>query len=151
MSLTGHLVGQISIKSDGNVFHELVKDKPHHIPNISPRHIQGLDLHEGEFGAVGSVLFFNYIHDGKAKVAKARIEAIDEEKKSMTLKVLEGDLLELYKSFVLSNQVETKGENNLVTWTFDYEKVNENVEDPNTLMDFCINLTKEIETHHLQQ
>ena len=89
--------------------------------------------------------------DGKAKVAKQRIEAIDEEKKSVTLKVIEGDLLELYKSFVLSYQIETKGEDNLVTWTFDYEKVNENVEDPNTLMDFCINITKDIDTHHLQQ
>lgn len=40
--------------------------------------------------------------DGKAKVAKHRIEAIDEEK------VLEGDLLELYKSLVLSYQVDTR-------------------------------------------
>ena len=62
MSLTGHLVGQISIKSDGDVFHELFKDKPHHIPNISPRHIQGCELHEGEFGTEGSVLIYNYTH-----------------------------------------------------------------------------------------
>ncbi|KJU81219.1 hypothetical protein N619_00260, partial [Ectopseudomonas oleovorans] len=91
-----------------------------------------------------------YVHDGKEKIAKDIIEAIDEEKKSVTFKVVEGDLMELYKTFKAIVHVDTKGENNLVTWTFDYEKMNEDVPDPNTLMEFCLNLTKDIETYHLQ-
>ncbi|CAK9154742.1 unnamed protein product [Ilex paraguariensis] len=110
MGLTGKLVGQTEIKSDGDVFHE-----------------------------------------GKKKVAKEIIEAIDEEKKLVTFKVTEGDLMELYKTFITTVHVDTKGESNMMTWTFKYEKLNENVEDPNTLMDMCINTTKDIETHHLQQ
>ncbi|KAK2981448.1 hypothetical protein RJ640_001962 [Escallonia rubra] len=89
--------------------------------------------------------------NGKEKVAKEIIEAIDEEKKSVTFKVIEGDLMELYKTFILSVHVDTKGEDNLVTWTFEFEKLNESVEDPNSLMEFCLNVTKDIETHHIHQ
>ncbi|WP_411025872.1 hypothetical protein, partial [Salmonella sp. s57402] len=78
------------------------------------------------------------------------IEAIDEEKKSITFKVIDGDLLQLYKSFVITVHVDTIGNDNLVTWTFDYEKLNESVEYPVTLMDFVIEVTKHIETHHLK-
>ncbi|KAK2975711.1 hypothetical protein RJ640_010770 [Escallonia rubra] len=52
-------------------------------------------------------------HDGKEKVAKEIIEAIDEEKKSVTFKVIGGDLMELYKTFILTVHVDTKGEDNL--------------------------------------
>lgn len=58
--------------------------------------------------------------------------------------------MELYKTFKFTVHVDTKGENNLVTWTLDYEKMKEDVPDPNTLMEFCLNVTKDIETHHLQ-
>ncbi|XP_047308266.1 kirola-like [Impatiens glandulifera] len=140
-------VKQVEIKSDGDVFHELFRSKPHHISNISPTNY--LDLHEGDWGTVGSVIFWKYTHDGKEKVAKERIEAIDEEKKLVTFKVIEGDLMELYKTCIFTVHVDTHGENNLVTWTVEYEKLNEDVEDLTSMLDFCVALTKDIETHHL--
>ncbi|KAK2977747.1 hypothetical protein RJ640_022610 [Escallonia rubra] len=88
--------------------------------------------------------------NGKAKVAKEVIDGVDEKNKTVIFRVIEGDLLELYKSFVATLHVDTTGQNNLVTWTFEYEKRSEDVEDPNTLMDFVIKLTKDIETHHLK-
>ncbi|CAK9152122.1 unnamed protein product [Ilex paraguariensis] len=146
----GKLVAQTEIKSDGDVFHEIFRYRPHHIKDMSPANIQGCEIHEGEWGTVGSVIFWNYTHDGKQKVVKDIVEAIDEEKKSVTLKVIEGDLMKLYKTFTATVQVDTKGENNLVTWTFEFEKLNEGVEDPNTFMDFCLTVTKDIEAHHLK-
>lgn len=88
------------------------------------------------------------IADGKDKVAKEVIESIDEEKKSITFKVIEGDLLETYKSFKGTCHVDKEGEDSLVTWTFEYEKLHEKVEDPHTLMDFIVSVTKDIESHH---
>ncbi|KAK2981447.1 hypothetical protein RJ640_001961 [Escallonia rubra] len=88
--------------------------------------------------------------DGKAKVAKEVIDKVDEKNKILIFRVVEGDLLELYKSFVITLHVDTKAANNLVTCTFEYEKRSEDVEDPNSLMDFVVNLTKDIETHHLK-
>ncbi|KAL1531944.1 kirola-like [Salvia divinorum] len=147
--LSGKLVDQICIKSDGDVFHELFREKPHQISGICPDKIQTCDLHEGDWGKVGSVLVWNYFHDGKKRVAKEVIEAIDEGNKSVTFKVIEGDLMELYKAIKITVHVDTKGEDNLVTWTIEYEKVNEDVADPRTLMEFCLHVTKDIETHHL--
>ncbi|EYU29497.1 hypothetical protein MIMGU_mgv1a021619mg [Erythranthe guttata] len=149
MGLTGKLVSETNIKSDGDVFHEIFRHRPHHISDMSPDHIQGVDLHDGKWGTVGSQIFWNYTHEGKKKVAKNIIEAIDEEKKSVTFKVTEGDLMELYKEFKLVVHVDTSGEDNVVTWTLEYEKLSEDVSDPHTLMDLCVSMTKDIESHHL--
>lgn len=91
------------------------------------------------------------VADGKEKVSKEIIEEIDEEKKLVKFKVIGGDMLEAYNSFYLTVHVETKGEDDhLVTWILEYEKKHANVPDPHTLMDFCLNVTKDIETHHLK-
>ena len=82
-------------------------------------------------------------------VAKEKIVAIDEEDKSVTFKVVGGHLLEEFKSCVLSVHVDTKGEDNLVTWTIDYEKLNEGVKDPTSYLDFLLSITRDIEAHHL--
>ncbi|XP_052206234.1 kirola-like [Diospyros lotus] len=148
--MASKMARQVAIKSGGDVFHEIFRDRPHHISNMAPAHIQGCALHEGEWGKVGSIIFWNYTHDGKGKVVKNVIEAVDEANKSVTFKVIEGDLMQLYKSFSATVHVDTSGVDNLVTWTFQYEKLNDGVEDPNTLMDFCINVTKDIEAHHLK-
>ncbi|KAL3370004.1 hypothetical protein AABB24_007168 [Solanum stoloniferum] len=96
--------------------------------------------------------YFNslvYIIDGKEKVSKNIIEAIDEEKKLVKFKVTGGDILEEYKSCSFTVHVETKDENNLVTWIAEYEKKNENMPDPHTYMELLLNMSKDIETHHL--
>ncbi|KAK6790734.1 hypothetical protein RDI58_009815 [Solanum bulbocastanum] len=77
------------------------------------------------------------------------IEAIDEENKLVKFKVIGGDILEEYKSFSFTVHVETKGENNLVTWILDYEKKNANVSNPHTYMKFILNMSKDIGTYHL--
>lgn len=75
---------------------------------------------------------------------------IDEGKKSITFKLLEGDLTELYKTFIIHVHVDTHGLSNLVTWTVEYEKLSPDVPDPDTLMEFYEKVTKDIETHHLK-
>ncbi|MDK0835615.1 MLP family protein [Clostridium perfringens] len=144
------MVKQVEILSDGIVFYEIFMYRLYLISEMSPVNIQGVDLLEGNWGTVGSVIFFKYTIDGKEKTAKDIVEAIDEETKSVTFKIVEGDLMELYKTFIIIVQVDTKGEHNSVTWTFHYEKLKEDVEEPNTLMDFCIEITKDIETYHLK-
>nr|GFB41279.1 kirola-like [Tanacetum cinerariifolium] len=87
---------------------------------------------------------------GKDCVAKTLVHDIDEAKKSVTLRVLEGDLLELYKNFFLHIHVDTNGLEHLVTWTVEHEKLNPSNPDPYSLMDFYRKVTKDIETHHLK-
>ncbi|KZV13991.1 kirola-like [Dorcoceras hygrometricum] len=150
MGLTGKLSAQIEYKSSGDVFHEVFKSMPHEVSKMSPELIQGCDLHEGELGTEGSVIVWKYTHDGKERVAKEIVESIDEEKRSIKFRVIEGDLLELYKTLTLTFHVDKHGAIDLVTWILEYEKLHEDVDDPLTLLGFVIKVTNDIENHHLK-
>ncbi|XP_022882316.1 kirola-like [Olea europaea var. sylvestris] len=150
MGLKGKLTAQIEMKAGGDVFHGLLSETPQQLPNISPNVIQGCDLHEGKWGTVGSVYIWKFIHDGKQKVGKDILEAIDKEKRSLTFNMIEGDLLELYKVFKIDFHVETHHGIDLVTWTLDYEKLKDDVEEPLTFLGALINLSKDIESYHLK-
>ncbi|KAL1567349.1 kirola-like [Salvia divinorum] len=89
-----------------------------------------------------------YTHDGKKKRAKQVIQSIDEEKKLIQFKTLEGDIMELYKTFVVTAHVETTNDIDLVTWTLEYEMLNEDVGHPISLLSYFIDITKDIESHH---
>ncbi|GAB2226668.1 hypothetical protein Droror1_Dr00022487 [Drosera rotundifolia] len=132
------------------IFHDMFSTKPHHISNVSPQHIQGCDLHEGEFGVPGSVVSWNYVVDGKANVVKEIVEAIDVENKSITFNVIEGDLTKEYKTFKVTIDIVPKGDTDVVKWTIDYEKLQESVPEPIKILELTINITKDIEAHHLK-
>ena len=137
----------VEIKASAAKFHEMFTHKPHHISNASNRNIQGCDLHEGDWGTVGSVVSWNYFHDGKAKVAKELVEAIDAENNLITFKVIEGDLLEHYKSFKATIHATPKGEGCNVHWTMEYEKHHDDIEDPHTLLQCAVEVSKDIDAH----
>jgi len=61
MSLEGKLISEINIKSDGDVFHEIFRHRPHHISNMCDK-IQNVDIHEGEWGTVGSFISWYFTH-----------------------------------------------------------------------------------------
>ncbi|XP_070056700.1 MLP-like protein 34, partial [Nicotiana tomentosiformis] len=86
------------------------------------------------------------IIDGKDKICKQMIEAVDHQKKSITWKVIGGDLLELYNSFTIT----TSHDHQWTTWTFVYEKKTEDTPDPLVLLGFVLHLTKDIEGHLLK-
>ncbi|KAJ7954250.1 MLP protein [Quillaja saponaria] len=77
MSEFGKVETDVHIKASPEKFHEIFCSRTHHIPNVSPGNIQGVVVHEGEWGTVGAVIFWNYTVDGKPAVAKELIEAID--------------------------------------------------------------------------
>lgn len=85
--------------------------------------------------------------DGKAQVAKQSLHNIDEGKKQISFKMLEGDLLELYKNMIITAHVETKGGVDFVTWTIEYELVNADNPHPLSLLGFTLEFTKDIEAH----
>ncbi|KAI3720121.1 hypothetical protein L6452_21031 [Arctium lappa] len=151
MGLTGKLIMYLDISSRGDVFHDIFRHKPHEFASISPDKIHGCDI-DGERGAVGSVLCWNYTLDGKKQTAKELIEEIDETNHKIVLKVIEGDLLEdLYKSFKIIFHVEPKGDGQLAIWTLEFEKLNANVPYPTTFMDFLLDCTKEMDVHKASQ
>ncbi|KAG5236791.1 Csf-2 family protein [Salix suchowensis] len=142
MTLCGKMEGEVEIKVSAETFHDVFSCRPHHISKMSPAKIQNVDLHEGDWGKPGTVITWSYVHDGVAKIAKEVIEAIDDAKLSTTFKVIGGDITTDH----------SQGEGScLAHWTLEYEKLNENVPDPHTLLEFCIHVSKDVEEHHLAQ
>ncbi|XP_023738703.1 kirola [Lactuca sativa] len=88
---------------------------------------------------------------GKLLSSKQVLEAADEKNKSMTYTPLEGDaMLQIYKSLKAHIHFSENGENNFVTWTLEYEKINEDVPDPDALIDLAYKVTKVVELHLLK-
>ncbi|KAH7516325.1 MLP-like protein 31 [Ziziphus jujuba] len=137
----------VANKAPASKFHEIFKHKPHHISNLSSDFVQGCELHEGEWGTVGSVIYWKYFHDGKARVAKALVEAIDDENNSITFKLLEGDLSEHYKSFKATLKCIPKGEGSVIHWTAEYEKHHDEITDRHTFIQFLYDLSKDLEKY----
>lgn len=73
------------------------------------------------------------------------IEAIDEKKKSITFKAMEGDPIKLYKAFKVIVEVESNGEDNMLTWSLEYEKQNGGVPDPTAFLEFLLGFAKDVE------
>ncbi|KAJ0241171.1 hypothetical protein HA466_0216200 [Hirschfeldia incana] len=152
-SLLGKLEAYVEIKASAEQFHHMFAGKPHHVSKVSPGYIQGCELHEGDWGKPGSIIFWNYFHDGEAKVAKERIEAVDPEKNLITFRVLEGDLMKEYKSFLATLQVTPThgGTGSTVNWHLEYEKISAEVAHPETLLQLCVEMSKEVDEHLLSE
>ena len=87
-------------------------------------------------------------------MAKEIIEAVDEEKNSITYRVVEGDLMEHFKSFLSTVQCSPKpegGEGSVVHWTMEYEKLHDEIIDPHTLLELAIDVSKDLEVHLLEE
>ncbi|GMJ13338.1 MLP-like protein 28 [Hibiscus trionum] len=152
-ALAHKLEVDVEIKASPEQFHDMFANKPHHVHHTCSDKIQGCDLHEGEWGKVGTVVHWSYVHDGKAKKAKEVVEAIDPDKNLITFRVIEGDLMEEYKSFVITIQASPKSDGNgsVVHWTLEYEKLHEGVDHPETLLEFVRDVSKDIDAHLTQQ
>ncbi|KAF3659630.1 putative desiccation-related protein PCC13-62-like [Capsicum annuum] len=143
MGLRGKLVAHLEVKCGGELFHDHFNSKPHHIPNISDK-INHFEVHEGELGSVGTLVEWRLHYEGKERVLKQVIDHIDEEKKRITFKFIGGYFMELYKELSTTLDVEE----NWISWTFEYEKQNEDVPEPITLLGIAIDLMKDIDSHH---
>ncbi|PRQ23264.1 putative START-like domain-containing protein [Rosa chinensis] len=146
--LFGKLETEVEINAPAAKYHELFTRRPHHLSNISPDKIQSCELLEGQWGDLGSVIYWNYCYDGKTTVSTDLIEAVDDEKNSVTFKVIDGPLLEHYKSFRLIVEATPKGDrNSLVHLIVEYEKLHDQVSDPHSLLQFVADLSKDMGAH----
>ncbi|KVI05420.1 Bet v I domain-containing protein [Cynara cardunculus var. scolymus] len=75
------------------------------------------------------------------------IEAADEKNKWITFRMLDGKIMQAFKSVKVTIHVNKKGENSLVTWSFEYEKMKEAIPDPDALIDLANKVTKDVNNH----
>ncbi|XP_016445742.1 kirola-like [Nicotiana tabacum] len=147
MGVKGKLIASLEVKSEGHSVRDIFHVNTHHIPGISPSKINHFEIHEGQIIKVGSIISWKYNEDEKEKIVKEVIEAFDHQKISVTVKVIGGDLLELYNYFTII----TSSEAQWTTWTFVYEKKTEDTPKPLPFMGVVLDLTKDIDAHPLKK
>ncbi|KAG5629780.1 hypothetical protein H5410_001497, partial [Solanum commersonii] len=139
------LIASMEVKCGGHLIHDLLHTNTHQAANISPT-INRFEVHDCEIGKVGTIINLKYNEDGQEKTGKYEIEAINCCKKSISRKVIDGDLLEFYRYTIVS-----PCEQQWVTWTFEYEKKVENNPEPLNFLGFIHNMTNDIEGDFLKK
>lgn len=81
---------------------------------------------------------------------KERVE-LDPENKTVTMVVLEGDLMTHFKSYKVIIKVISKSEGSLVKWIWEYEKLQEDGPTPSKYVNFVTDLTKNIDANLLKE
>ncbi|KAM7488793.1 hypothetical protein LguiB_026277 [Lonicera macranthoides] len=142
----------VEIKSPGDFFFDVFGTKKALFPKICPNIIPLIDLLEGEWGTPGCTILVHYHLDGAAMISRETIVAVDKENKSITYKLLEGDIMKIFKTVTMTVQPTQKSECNFFKWTIIYEKFLD--EDIQAFFDawkeFMNNVTKEIDAYYFQ-
>lgn len=81
---------------------------------------------------------------GCPMTAKAKIETLDNENKSITFAVLEGDILSFYTSFKAKLEVMDAG---YAKWSIEYEKADESAPDQEVYRNFAVTLFKGLDAY----
>lgn len=86
--------------------------------------------------------------DGEAQVAKMELTSLDLVGLSLTFKILEGDLVEVYNSFSVTLKLTPNIlSGSVVYWTFEYEKPSSDTSDPTSLMEAAVQVSKDIDAY----
>ncbi|KAG2320943.1 hypothetical protein Bca4012_056037 [Brassica carinata] len=145
--LHGEVEADVEIKAPATKFFHIFAVRPQDVSKASPETVQGCRVQGGQMGRVGTLITWNYVLDGKPNVAKDRIEAVDPKKNMIKLKVIEGDLMQEFKSFLITIQVTPKqgGPGGVAKLKMTYERIDENVAHPETLLQTGVEMFKDID------
>ncbi|KAB2019827.1 hypothetical protein E1A91_D07G025000v1 [Gossypium mustelinum] len=140
---------QIVIKTPAEKFYNTFRTKSHLIPKMSNGLMIDGKLLQGDWNTVGCVRLWSYVSEGKSEMVKEILENVDDENKTMVLKMVEGQILNYYKSWRSIFNITPMGEGSLVKWTMEFEKQNENIPDPDKYTSYMMCLTKNIDAYLL--
>ncbi|KAF8109971.1 hypothetical protein N665_0089s0089 [Sinapis alba] len=146
-SLQGEVEADIEIKAPATKFFHVLAVTPQDVSEANPENVQGCSVQRGEMGRVGTVITWNYVLDGKLQVGTERVEAVDPKKNMIKKRMIEGDLMKDFKSFLFTVQVTPKqgGPGGVVKLNMAYEKIDENVADPENFLQMGVKMFKDID------
>ncbi|TMW84098.1 hypothetical protein EJD97_025792, partial [Solanum chilense] len=87
--------------------------------------------------------------EGKEMISKQIIEAIHEEKQMITFIEFEGDIVSKYENFKATLHIDAKDDTDLVCWTLEYERPNEDLPELISLIKYIVSVTKDVDDHHV--
>ncbi|KAL4277528.1 MLP-like protein 43 [Arachis hypogaea] len=149
-SLSGKVESETEIEANASDFYKVLRKQLYDVPNICPDDVHAAHVRQGDWENVGSVQQWDYTIEGKKTSAKEKIEAIDDENKTITYSLFGEEISNDYKTFKGTIKVSDKGSGGgIVKWTFEYEKNKKNMTaaSPQSYLDFAIKVTRDIDAH----
>ncbi|XP_045812698.1 MLP-like protein 423 [Trifolium pratense] len=138
-ALRGKLEVDIELKSNADKYWQTIRDSTTIFPKAFPHDYKSIEILEGDGKAAGSIRHFTYAEGSQlAKSSTERIEAADDEKKTATYSIIQGDLLQYYTKFLGHIAVIPVGEGCEVKWTGEYIKTQNDIPDPTIVKDFAV-------------
>ncbi|KAG6418643.1 hypothetical protein SASPL_120847 [Salvia splendens] len=117
--------------------YDLLKYNLNKFVNLFPQVFKSIKLIEGEEGHAGNVKIVEYVI-GKAMSAKVKTEEINDEERSMIMRVVEGEVLQLYPTFLCKISVS----DGFVNWSIEFEKTKDSTPKPDAYAQVHSHVTK---------
>ncbi|KAL7607726.1 MLP-like protein 31 [Lactuca sativa] len=151
MAIKGKISREVEVKCNCHLVFELYKQRPNDSSAVDPAKVEACHLVSGEWGVPGSVVEWHYYHDGKKETGKEIIEEVDDELPKISFKLIEGDILKVYNSFINTLTTKYVGDKKFVIWTIEFEKADASIPDPTSYLDLLCGIAGNMDAHFLKQ
>ncbi|KAE9586451.1 hypothetical protein Lal_00044794 [Lupinus albus] len=151
MALNGKLGIEIPIHAPPSKWFNLFAKQLHDVQNHAER-VHHTKLHEGEnWHHKDSIKQWTFEIDGKVVTSKEKIESFDEDKKTITYILFDGDISPYYKIFKLIFEVvENEDGSASIKWTLEYENIDDSVKPPYGYVEYLTKCSWDIDANLLK-
>ncbi|CAN6926531.1 unnamed protein product [Brassica oleracea var. botrytis] len=150
MATSGTYVTEVPLKGTVEKHYKNWRSENHAISEAIGHHVQNVTIHEGEWDSHGAIKTWDYTRDGKPEVFKERRE-IDDEKKSVTFRGLEGHMMEQLKVYdVIFEFIPKLKDGCVCKITMIWEKRNDEFPEPSSYMKLVKSMVADMDDHVLK-
>ncbi|KZV50666.1 MLP-like protein 423 [Dorcoceras hygrometricum] len=142
---------EVELKSNPQKVWERINDYTNFFPKAFPQVFESVVALKGDGNSPGSVRLIKYGPEVPLKTITEKIELVDEENKKMSYSVIDGDILKLYTVFKATMEASSKGDGTLVTYSGEYERLNEQVPHPDNVTGFILNALLALDAYLLSK
>ncbi|KAG1364061.1 MLP-like protein [Cocos nucifera] len=142
---------EVEVKSSAEKFWGALRDSTDLFPKIFPEQYKSIEIVEGDGKSAGTIRLLKYAEGFPIiTFSKERIEVADDANKEVSYSVIDGELASFYKTFKATLRVVPKGEGGLVKWCVEYEKVIEEVPQPDIIQETAVQTFEDLDAYLLR-
>ncbi|XP_026428106.1 major latex protein 146-like [Papaver somniferum] len=143
----GKLITETKVSCDADKYYKIYK-YAEDAQKAVPQHYASTKVIDGDANSSGCIKEWNIIH-GYKTIHTVSETTHNDETRTLHHRVFEGDLMKDYKKFDLIIEVNPKpiGKGCVVTWTIEYEKMNEDSPAPFAYLTFCNQVIVDMNKH----
>ncbi|KFK29970.1 hypothetical protein AALP_AA7G200900 [Arabis alpina] len=150
MATSGTYVAEVPLKGSAELHYKRWRSENQLFPDAIGHHIQGVNIHHGDWDSHGSIRSWNYTCEGKQEVFKEKRE-LDDNNMAVILRGVGGRVMELYKVYdVIFQFIPTSEQGCVCKITLIWEKLNEDSPEPIKYMKFVKSLAADMDDHILK-